>query len=142
LPEEKVLATRTILRDVVSRTDVGLDEMQSLLGRLNFVCMMCPFLKAFRYNMNRELARRIEDPSLRSVLSKEAKADLLTRDCFLADTAWCPIAREPIAAPVTAVRFVTDAAGLPANAKWSGDIGCGLVAFSDEGSMIHAAQYF
>ncbi len=68
MPEEKVLATRTILRDVASRTDVGLDEMQSLLGRLNFVCMMCPFLKAFRYNMNRELARRIEDPLLRSVL--------------------------------------------------------------------------
>jgi hypothetical protein len=142
LPEEKVLATRTILCDVISRSDVGLDEMQSLLGRLNFVCMMCPFRKAFRYNMNRELARRIEDPSLRSVLSKEAKADLMTHDRFLADTAWCPIAREPIAAPVTAVCFVTDAAGLPVNTKWSGDIGCGLVAFNDEGSMIHAAQYF
>ncbi len=82
LPGEKVLATRIILRDVVSRTEVGLNEMQSLLNRLNFVCMMCPVLKAFRYNMNRELARRIEDPSLRSVLSKEAKADLLTHDSF------------------------------------------------------------
>ncbi len=82
MPEEKVLATRIILRDVVQRNDVGLDEMQSLLNRLNFVGMMCPLLKEFRYNMNRELARRIEDPSLRSVLSKEAKADLLTHGSF------------------------------------------------------------
>ncbi len=53
-----------------------------------------------------------------------------------------PIAREPIAAPVTAVCFVTNAAGLPANEKWSGDVGSRMVAFNDEGSMIHAAQYF
>ncbi len=37
---------------------------------------------------------------------------------------------------------MTDAAGLPDNAEWSGAIGCGLVGFNDEGSMIHAAQYF
>jgi hypothetical protein len=66
----------------------------------------------------------------------------LTHDRFLADDAWCPIAREPAAAPPSAMYFVTDAAGLPDNAKWSGDIGCGLVGFNDEGSMIHAAQYF
>jgi hypothetical protein len=43
---------------------------------------------------------------------------------------------------VTAVCFVTGAAGLPASAKWPGDIGYGLVAFNDEGSMNRAAQYF
>jgi hypothetical protein len=37
---------------------------------------------------------------------------------------------------------VTGAGGLPASAKWPGDIGYGLVAFNDEGSMIRAAQYF
>ncbi len=142
LPQEKIMAARTMLHDVTSSNNVGLEELQSLLGRLNFVCMMCPFLKAFRFNMNRELARRIEDPLLRAALSKEAKADLMTHDYFLADTTWCPIAREPIAAPVTAVCFVTDAAGLPANAVWSGNIGCGLVAFNSEGSMIHAAQHY
>ncbi len=142
LPEEKIMAARTLLHDVISRTNVGLEELQSLLGRLNFVCMMCPFLKAFRFNMNRELAQRIEDPLLRAALSREAKADLMAHDCFLADTTWCPIAREPIAAPIAAVCFVTDAAGLPANAEWSGNIGCGLVAFNSEGSMIHAAQHY
>jgi hypothetical protein len=142
LPQEKIMAARTLLHDVTSRNDIGLEELQSLLGRMNFVCMMCPFLKAFRFNMNRELARRIEDPLLRAALSKEAKADLMIHDNFLADTDWCPIAREPSAAPVTAVCFVTDAAGLPANAVWSGNIGCGLVAFNSEGSMIHAAQHY
>ncbi len=43
---------------------------------------------------------------------------------------------------MTAVCFVTGAAGLPASAKWPGGIGYGLVAFNNEGSMIRAAQYF
>jgi hypothetical protein len=51
LPEEKVLATRIILRDVVPRTDVGLHERRSLLNGLNFVGMMCPFPKELRYNI-------------------------------------------------------------------------------------------
>jgi hypothetical protein len=142
LPEEKTNATRLLLRNIISKKNVCLDEMQSLLGRLNFVCMMCPFLKAFRINMNKELASRIIEPSLCTELGVEAKADLLIHDSFLADEAWCPIAKEPVAAPPSAVCFVTDAAGLPDNAKWSGAIGCGLVGFNDEGSMIHAAQYF
>jgi hypothetical protein len=142
MPDEKTSATRLLLRGIVSKQNVSLDEMQSLLGRLNFVCMMCPFLKAFRFNMNKELASRILDPSLCSELCTEAKTDLLIHDKFLADMAWYPIAREPIAAPPSAVCFVTDAAGFPDNATWSGPIGCGLVGFNDEGSMIHAAQYF
>ncbi len=61
---EKALTTRELINEVVSKKNVSLDELQSLLGRLNFVCMMCPFLKAFRFNMNKELARRIVDPTL------------------------------------------------------------------------------
>ncbi len=64
LPDEKALTTRIMINELVSKDNVTLDELQSLLGRLNFVCMMCPFLKAFRYNMNKELAKRILDPSL------------------------------------------------------------------------------
>jgi hypothetical protein len=142
LPAEKTEATRLLLRKTVTKRNVNLEDMQSLLGRLNFVCMMCPFLKAFRFNMNKELASRILDPSLRRELCMEAKADLMVHDKFLADMAWYPIAKEPIAAPPSATYFVTDAAGFPDNAKWSGPIGCGLVGFNDEGSMIHAAQYF
>jgi hypothetical protein len=56
LPTEKALITRELINEVVSKKNVSLNELQSLLGRLNFVCMMCPFLKAFRFNMNRELA--------------------------------------------------------------------------------------
>ncbi len=142
LPTEKTEATRLLLRETVTKRNVSLEDMQSLLGRLNFVCMMCPFLKAFRFNMNKELASRILDPSLHRELCSEAKADLMVHDKFLADTAWYPISKEPIAAPPSATYFVTDAAGFPDNAKWSGPIGCGLVGFNDEGSMIHAAQYF
>jgi hypothetical protein len=61
--------------------------------------MMCPFLRAFRFNMNKELACRIAEPSLCRELSSEAKSDLLVHDRFLTDETWCPIAREPVAAP-------------------------------------------
>jgi hypothetical protein len=76
LPEEKARATIDLITMVVLSKAVSLDVMQSLLGRLNFVCMMYPFLKMFRFNMNKELARRIENPALRMELSTEAKTDL------------------------------------------------------------------
>jgi hypothetical protein len=142
LPDEKALATRIMINDLVSKDNVSLDELQSLLGRLNFVCMMCPFLKAFRYNMNRELTRRILDPSLCSKLSDDARNDLLLHERFLADNDWCPIAREPTGPPPSAVYFVSDAAGMPSNTTYTEPIGFGIAGFDYLGSMVHADQYF
>jgi hypothetical protein len=142
LPIEKALATRELINEVVSKDSVTLHELQSLLGRLNFVCMMCPFLKAFRFNMNRELTRRILDPTLCSKLDESAKYDLRVHERFLADDDWCPIAKEPSGPPPSAVYFVTDAAGLPDNASFTEPIGFGVAGFDYTGSTIHADQYF
>jgi hypothetical protein len=142
LPDEKALTTRIMINELVSKDSVTLDELQSLLGRLNFVCMMCPFLKAFRYNMNKELAKRILDPSLCSKLSENAKNDLLLHERFLSDKDWCPIAKEPTGPPPSAVYFVSDAAGMPSNATYTGPIGFGVAGFDYTGSMVHTGQYF
>jgi hypothetical protein len=142
LPKEKALTTRVMINELVSKDNVFLDKLQSLLGRLNFVCMMCPFLKAFRFNMNKELASRILDPTLCSKLSDNAKDDLLMHERFLSDNGWCPIAREPTGPPPSAVYFVSDAAGLPNNATLMEPIGFGVVGFDYMGSMVHADQYF
>ncbi len=142
LPDEKALTTRVMINEVVSKDNVTLDELQSLLGRLNFVCMMCPFLKAFRFNMNKELAKRILDPSLCSKLSDNSKNDLLLHERFLSDEDWCPIAKEPIGPPPSAVCFVSDAAGMPSNAAYTEPIGFGVAGFDYTGSMVHAGQYF
>jgi hypothetical protein len=142
LPDEKALTTRIMINELVSKDTVTLDERQSLLGRLNFVCMMCPFLKAFRFNMNKELAKRILDPSLCSKLSDNAKNDLLLHERFLSDEDWCQIAKEPIGPPPSAVYFVSDAAGMPSNAAYTGPIGFGVAGFDYTGSMVHAGQYF
>ncbi len=142
LPEEKALTTRIMINDLVSKDNVSLDELQSLLGRLNFVCMMCPFLKAFRFNMNRELAKRILDPSCCARLCDNAKNDLLLHERFLSDGNWCPIAREPTGPPPSAVYFVSDAAGMPSNSTYTEPIGFGVAGFDHTGSMVHASQYF
>jgi hypothetical protein len=142
LPDEKARATIDLITTEVSSKTVGLDVMQTLLGRLNFVCMMYPFLKIFSFNMNKELARRVENPSLIRDLSIEAKTDLLVHRNFLEDQDWYPIAGEPIGPPPSAAIFVTDAAGLPDGVTWTDPIGCGIVGFDADGSMIHAAQFF
>jgi hypothetical protein len=136
MPTEKALVTRELIKQAVSKKNVALSELQSLLGRLNFVCMMCPFLKAFRFNMNRELARRILDPSVCAELSDNAKYDLLVHENFLSDDDWCPIAKEPAGPPPSAVYFVSDAAGLPDNKVLKEPIGFGIAGFDYTGSMV------
>ncbi len=96
LLDEKTRATVDLITTVVTSKTVCLDIMQSLLGRLNFVCMMYPFLKIFRFNMNKELARRVENPALNTELTTDAKTDLLVHKNFLSDPDWYPIAREPV----------------------------------------------
>jgi hypothetical protein len=142
MPTEKALITKDLIEQAVSKKNMSLTELQSLLGRLNFVCMMCPFLKAFRFNMNKELARRILDPSVCAELSDNAKYDLLVHGRFLSDDDWCPIAKEPAGPPPSAVYFVSDAAGLPDNKPLKEPIGFGIAGFDYTGSMVHADQFF
>jgi hypothetical protein len=142
LPEEKILQTLHAVGEVANSSSVTLDAMQSLMGRLNFLCMMCPFLKAFRFNLNRELSRRLECSSLCSAISREARDDLLVHARVLKNGGWLPIAKEAIAPPPSAVEFMSDAAGLPSNKVLNNKIGCGIVGFNCDGSMIMALQYF
>jgi hypothetical protein len=141
LPEEKVELYLQKIAEVAGSSSVTLDDMQSLMGRLNFLCMMCPFLKSFRYNLNKELSMRLAGNAVNYGLSEIAINDMLVHARVL-EAGWLPIAREVTAPPPCASVFTSDAAGLPDNKQMSGGIGCATVGFDHEGSMILAAQQF
>ena len=145
LPVEKRLGTLKKIAALLGDQAASLHILQSLMGSLNNVCMMCPFLKIFRFNLNREMAIRIENESLVKALSKVAKDDLLVFGGVLLKEEWLPIIREPSSAPPCAICFTSDAAGLPENrqvSEASGRAGCASVGFDSDGSMIFAAQMF
>ncbi len=114
LPEEKTRQYLRKIAEVAESRSVTLDDMQSLMGRLNFLCMMCPFLKAFRFNLNKELSVRLDCKSICNTLCKQAVDDMMIHARVL-EAGWLPIAREPTAPPPSAAEFTSDAAGLPDN---------------------------
>jgi hypothetical protein len=142
LPDEKISQYLHSITKIADSQSVTLNDMQSLMGKMNFLCMMCPFLKSFRFNLNRELSRRLENDSLCAAIEKEAKAELMVHARILEKGGWLPIARDLSAPPPSAVEFTSDAAGLPDNKKLSEEIGCAVVGFDCEGSMVLALQYY
>jgi hypothetical protein len=141
LPEEKAKQYLQKIAEVANSENVTLDDMQSLMGRLNFLCMMCPFLKSFRFNLNKELSMRLDCNTLCDAMSEKAVNDMMIHARVL-EAGWLPIARETTAPPPSATEFTSDAAGLPDNKPLTGKIGCATVGFDHEGSMIMAAQQF
>jgi hypothetical protein len=141
LPEEKAEQYLQKIAAVANSKKVTLDDMQSLMGRMNFLCMMCPFLKSFRFNLNKELSMRLDSISLCDALGEKAVNDLMVHARVL-EAGWLPIARETTAPPPSAAEFTSDAAGLPDNKTLTSRIGCAAVGFDHEGQMIMAAQHF
>jgi hypothetical protein len=60
---------------------------------------------------------------------------------FLNDPSpWIPICNPPNHPPICTKVFTSDAAGLPRNSSWSGNIGCGVIGIEESGSMCLIAQ--
>jgi hypothetical protein len=140
LPSEKILGALEKIRDAVQCDNVSLVQMQSLMGSLNFLTMMCPFLKSFKYNLNNELSMRIKNEKLEKGLGEEAVKELEIFTNILAEDAWLLIAAEPTAAHPSAVTFTSDAAGLPNNKRYEAGIGYAAVGVDGDGSTIFAAR--
>jgi hypothetical protein len=56
LPTEKIRKCLENIIEVENKNKVSLLDMQTLLGNLNHIGQMCPFLLNFRFNLNRSLA--------------------------------------------------------------------------------------
>ena len=139
LPEEKRAKALKSIQETLSVEFLSLTSFQSLMGRLNDVSQMCPFLRGFKSPLNKLLGKLESGKNVR--LSHEAGKDLQIWKNFLMDPdVSVPICPKYSAPPLSYKSFCSDAAGLSATTKVKGRVGCGNVGFSFDGQIIFAYQ--
>jgi hypothetical protein len=139
LPENKRLATLQSIREVEKETYPTLLQLQSLLGRLNVISIMCPFMTIFKPNLNKLLTTLLKGYQTR--LTKKAAEDLKVWKNLLSHPCqWIPICPETTEPPLATYTFTSDAAGFADNRKWKGDIGFGAIGENAEGDTIFGYQ--
>jgi hypothetical protein len=77
LPSEKADKARSAIFNIFHAEKATLHAVQSLVGRLNDIALMCPFLTAFRRNISVLLSNAEERGMEEIVISDLAKDDLL-----------------------------------------------------------------
>jgi len=138
MPEEKKFKCLRSIKEALESDYVNLLEMQSLVGNLNNLSLMCPFLKAFRWPINNCLAKCTENPNKKIQLPKQAKKDLLIWVGVLTCNRKLPIPREPCQGPpVYHKLFASDAAGKADEADYCGQ-GVASIGFDEDGHLILA----
>jgi hypothetical protein len=139
LPDDKRYKAMVLIEAELKSERCNLLRMQKLMGRLNDICLMCPFLNGFKRSLNDDLGK-LQKEQGEICLSKQSKKDLMLWAGFLMDeNRWCPIAPRPTGPPVFRKEFSSDAAG---GKSYKGKIGCGSVGFSEIGELIFANQLF
>ena len=131
-------------RGILSET-CTLKEWQQLLGRINDISQMCPFMKIFRMSLNQVIGKINSDaPSSTIVLvSTQAREDLkVWKNWLTSDLKWLPIPPVDNNPPLCYKEFVSDAAGLADTADIRTKPGCGNVGFCESGKIIFANQFF
>jgi hypothetical protein len=122
---------------------VSLLQMQKLMGRINDVGLLCPFLKAFKGPLNEMLGELQRNPGLEMYPSEQCKKDLLVWVAFVQEIEkWKPIPHRPMAPPIRHISFSSDAAGFAKWGRTSGKVGVGCVGFGLEGEVSFAMQMF
>ena len=139
LPKEKRRNAILDVQKCKEKSFVSIKQFQSLMGKLNDISVMCPFLKCFKFPLYTCLANaQVNDGPV--VLDEIAKEDLCIWERFLLDEKEMPICHEYVSPPLCCKSFTSDAAGSNSNSKWK--IGCGSVGFDHNGEIIFAYQMF
>jgi hypothetical protein len=136
LSEKKLTKAKNSVVSALNISKVSLRDWQRLVGRLNDISQLCPFLKNFKGPINEVLAGIPSDApkDLSLEVSAQAKKDLQVWAGYLwSEHKWLPIPRELLAPPLYCKEFVSDAAGLAAEANPATRPGCGNVGFDEEG---------
>jgi len=141
LPSDKVddilLGSKAAQEDNIKITD-----LQSLMGRLNNLAMMAPFLNAFRWNLNRDLATAEREKKEVLALSSDSKNDLKVWVSLLLHThnKGLPIPSRPTPPVLYRKDFFSDAAGK------SGDLtdkpGVASIGLDENGEICFAKRIF
>ena len=131
LPEDKRTKCLQKIHDALYGERVSLLQMQKLMGYLNFVGQLCPFIAGFKNPLNRVLAQLQEKPTQTCNLSQAAKKDLSVWAAFILDPEkQYPIAPRPTNPPLYHKTFISDAAGFsPENPE----VGVGVLGLNEGG---------
>ena len=142
LPDEKKQKSIKAIVNCLSKDSISVLEFQKMMGRLNDISVMCPFLKCFKFPLNICLSDAMQADS-NVYLSDIAKKDLCIWLRFLCDKeSWIPICREYCHQPLSFKYFTSDAAGSNCKANTNVKVGCGNIGFDSNGIVIFAYQLF
>jgi hypothetical protein len=131
LPEEKRISSLLALAEVSKQANPSLLQLQSLMGRLNVISVMCPFMNTFKFNLNAVLSSLLKGYST-TIMAKALDDIRIWTNRLSHPTQWNPICPERSEPPLTCYSFSSDAAGFADNSIWTGQIGCGVLGLDEE----------
>ncbi len=112
LPEHKMKKLVLACSEVLAGIMLTVKDMQKLMGLLNNFCHMCPFLKGFRFSLNRFLSDLLEvEPESRPLPPKAASDLQVWTQAAMSATNGLPIPHRQPFSSLAALTFVLDAAG-------------------------------
>jgi hypothetical protein len=142
LPDEKRKKYRNFAVSIFKKQSSGLNELQTLMGILNHAGMFAPFLRGFKFNLNKTLGSLQLKPDSVITLTDACLSELRVWCNFLSEDSWHPLGGLHYAPPLYCKNFSSDAAGCPSGFKCDDEIGCGNIGFDGEGIIIFANQMF
>jgi hypothetical protein len=139
LPEEKRISSLLALTEVSKQANPSLLQLQSLMGRLNVVSVMCPFMNTFKFNLKAVLSSLLKGYT--TTLTAKALDDIrIWTNRLSHPSQWNPICPEKSEPPLTCYSFSSDATGFADNSIWTGQIGCGVLGLDEENQTILGYQ--
>ena len=143
LPKEKKEKTLRKIYDAKNNELISVLQMQKLMGNLNNVSMMCPFLNGFRSNLNNDLGYSLKNNLDNVRISSNSKSDLCVwAGCLLDKELKMPIPSRLCQPTMYHKCFSSDAAGCADNADSTVKPAVASIGLSEEGIIIFAVRRF
>jgi len=141
ISEEKQIKAQNCIFEALNEKPLILKKFQVLMGRLNDIGQMSPFMKGFKSNLNETLSKLHKSDNVN--LTVYARNELIVWYNFICDSvSWQPIAAPYRGIPLAVKSFTSDAAGHAVNLKVKDRLGCGNIGFDNTGKIIFAKQLF
>jgi hypothetical protein len=143
LPSEKAEKARRAIFEIFHAESASLHSLQSLVGRLNDIALMCPFLTAFRRNISELLAMGEESPSADIKITEKAKDDLLIWWAAIEDSEkGLPIPSAPSAPSLYHKKFAIHTATSPSHSENSYKAtGLGCFGINEDGFFLSSCSF-